>query len=261
MFYATWSRGFNSGFFEPRGVAGLQRVEPEVVTNHEVGFKLDAIERSVRLNGAFYFMDYTDQQLIAVGADSAQNVVVVFGNAGESEISGVEMELLWLPTPALQINASFSANDYRYTDYTELDLAAALVGNQVFVDRTDETFPVSPEKSAALGIQYQWSTSIGLVTARLDTSYKSDIFYGFDPGSYRAFKQKTELAGQPAYTLFDARLSWLSDNGDLSISLWAKNLADERYRIGVVAVADSSGTFNESWGEPRMLGVDIRHQF
>ncbi|WP_372763704.1 TonB-dependent receptor [Litorivivens sp.] len=261
MLYATWSRGFKSGFFEPRGVDGLQRVEPEVVTNHEIGFKLDAFDRSVRLNGAVYFMDYTDQQLIAVGADSAQNVVVVFGNAGESEISGVEMELLWLPSPELQINASFSANEYRYTEYTELDLAAALSGREVYVDRTHETFPVSPEKSAAIGAQYQWSTSFGLLTARLDASYKSDIFYGFDPGSYRAFEQSTELAGQPAFTLLDARFTWMNPDGDLTVSLWAKNLADKRYRIGVVAVADSSGTFNESWGEPRMLGIDVRRQF
>ncbi len=261
LLYATWSRGFKSGFFEPRGVDGLQRVEPEVVTNHEVGFKIDAFERSLRLNGAIYMMDYEDQQLIAVGADSEQNVVVVFGNAGQSRIQGLELEALWLPSPALQINASFSVNDYEYLEFTELDLASALIGQEVFVDRTHETFPVSPERSAALGIQYQWSPDWGLITARADASYKSDIFYGFDPGSHDAFERSTELAGQPAYTLYDARVTWLNPAGDTSVSLWAKNLTDKRYRIGVVAVADSSGTFNESWGEPRMVGLDIRHNF
>ncbi|MBB3048224.1 outer membrane receptor protein involved in Fe transport [Litorivivens lipolytica] len=261
LLYATWSRGFKSGFFEPRGIDGLQRIEPEVVTNHEIGFKVDAFERSLRLNGAIYMMDYEDQQLIAVGSDSAQNVAVVFGNAGQSRITGFELEMLWLPSPALQINASFSANDYEFLEFNELDLAAALTGQEKVVDRTDETFPVSPERSGALGIQYQWAPDWGAITARLDASYKSDIFYGFDPGSYRAFERSTESAGQPAYTLLDARFTWQNPEGDTTVSLWLKNLADERYRIGVVAVADSSGTFNESWGEPRMMGLDIRYSF
>ena len=261
MLYATWSRGFKSGFFEPRGIDGLQRIEPEVVTNHEVGFKIDAFERSLRLNGAVYAMDFEQQQLIAVGADSGQNVVVVFGNAGQSEIHGGELELLWLPSIALQINASLSLNNYRYTEFNELDLMAAVLGRQETVDRTNETFPVSPDKSAALGLQYIWSRDYGLISARADLSYKSKVFYGFDPGSYAAFQRDPASAGQPAYQLLDARVSWQHSEGDRTVSLWMKNVTDERYRIGVVAVADSSGVFNETWGEPRMLGIDFHQQF
>jgi len=61
--------------------------------------------------------------------------------------------------------------------------------------------------------------------------------------------------------LLDARLSWQNPEGDLSVSAWVKNLSDERYRIGVVAVADSSGVYNEGWGEPRMFGIDLRQEF
>lgn len=261
MLYGTWSRGFKSGFFEPRGVDGLQRIDPEVVTNHEIGFKVDAFDRSLRVNGAFYLMDFDDQQLISVGSDSATNVVVVFGNAGRSEISGAELELLWLPSSALQINASLSLNNYRYLEFTELDLQSAIIGREKTVDRRDETFPVSPDKSASVGVQYSWSGDYGLLTSRLDLSYKSAVFYGFDPASYAAFKEAPEKAGQPAYSLLDGRLSWQNPNGDLSVSLWAKNLTDERYRIGVVAVADSSGVYNQAWGEPRMFGLDLRQLF
>ncbi len=261
MLYATWSRGFKSGFFEPRGVDGLQRISPEVVTNHEIGFKIDAFERSLRFNGALYKMDFEDQQLIAVGFDSAKTVQVVFGNAGQSEITGGELEMLWLPTLALQVNASLSINNYRYLEFRELDLQAAVLGQEKYVDRSDETFPVSPDKSASLGVQYTWTGDFGLITSRVDLSYKSEVFYGFDPGSYTAFKEDPNKAGQSAYQLLDARISWQNPAGDLTVSAWAKNLADERYRIGVVAVADSSGVYNQAWGEPRMLGIDLRQQF
>ncbi|MBD2858781.1 TonB-dependent receptor [Spongiibacter sp. KMU-158] len=261
LVYATWSRGFKSGFFEPRGVDGLQRINPEIVTNHELGFKFDAFNQRVRLNGAIYLMDFDDQQLIAVASDSAQNAVVVFGNAGKSEITGTELEFLWLAAEGLQLNASLSLNNYRYLEFNELDLQAAIIGQEKWIDRSKETFPVSPDKSASVGAQYSWRSELGDFTARLDISYKSDIFYGFDPGSYTAFKEDPAKAGQPAYTLTDARLSWQNDSGDRIISAWIKNLTDERYRIGVVAVADSSGVYNEAWGEPRMFGLDMRQAF
>ncbi len=232
-----------------------------MVTNHEIGFKIDAFERSLRFNGALYKMDFEDQQLIAVGFDSAKTVQVVFGNAGQSEITGGELELLWLPTLALQVNASLSINNYRYLEFRELELQAAILGQEKYVDRSDETFPVSPDKSASLGVQYTWTGDFGLITSRVDLSYKSEVFYGFDPGSYTAFKEDANKAGQPAYQLLDARVSWQNPAGDLTVSAWAKNLADERYRIGVVAVADSSGVYNQAWGEPRMLGIDLRQQF
>jgi iron complex outermembrane receptor protein len=261
MLYATWSRGFKSGFFEPRGIDGLQKIEPEVVTNHEIGFKVDAFDRSLRINAAFYAMDFNDQQLIAVGADSQQNIAVVFSNAGKSEIRGAEFEINWLPLPALAFNAALSINNYRYLEFTELDLQAAVIGQEKLVDRTDETFPVTPDKSASIGVQYTWSGDFGELTPRIDVSYKSAIFYGFDPGSYAIFKQDEELAGQPAYALIDARLSWQNPAGDTTVSGWVKNLSDERYRIGVVAVADSSGIYNQAYGEPRMFGIDIRKTY
>jgi iron complex outermembrane receptor protein len=206
-------------------------------------------------------MDFNNQQLIAVGADSQQNIAVVFSNAGKSEIRGAEFEINWLPLPALAFNAALSINNYRYLEFTELDLQAAVIGQEKLVDRTNETFPVTPDKSASIGVQYTWSGDFGEISPRIDLSYKSAIFYGFDPGSYAIFKQDEELAGQPAYALIDARLSWQNPAGNTTVSGWVKNLSDERYRIGVVAVADSSGIYNQAYGEPRMFGIDIRKTY
>lgn len=261
MLYATWSSGFKSGFFEPRGVDGLQRIEPERLENTELGFKLDAFDRRLRFNGAAYYMDYKDMQLIQVGTDSGNNLVVVFTNAGRSEVIGAELELQWLPIDGLMINASMSNNQYTFKEFSELDLNQAVFGNEVVVDRTDETFPVSPETTASLGVQYEYQGDGWSLTPRLDLSYKSDIFYGFDPASYRFYKEDIDSAGQPAYWLADARLSWRSHDQSLTIAGWVKNLTDKRYLIGVASVADSSATFTQAWGEPRMWGFDIYRTF
>ncbi len=261
LLYLTWSSGFKSGFFEPRGIDGLQRIDPETVENIEFGYKLEAFDRRLRFNGAIYTMDYDNMQLIQVGSDSAGSLVVVFANAGRSRIEGAEFELQWLPVQGLAINASLSSNRYQFVDFTEPDLNQAVLGNEVLLDRTDETFPVSPEESASLGVQYSFALASGTLTPRVDFSYKSDIFYGFDPGSNQKYEEDIDLAGQPAYWLVDFRLSWQNDEDDFGAAFWVKNATDERYLIGVASVADSSATFTQGWGEPRMYGIEFFQTF
>ncbi|MFT5575528.1 MAG: iron complex outermembrane receptor protein [Bermanella sp.] len=261
MTYGTWSTGFKSGFFEPRGVDGLARVEPEEVENLEVGIKIEALKRSVRINFAVYQMDFDNQQMIQVDADSRNNLIVIFDNAGRSEISGSELEVLWIPMPSMAINLAASKNEYRFTEFLDNNLMQAVLGNQVSVDRSDEPFPVSPEETLSIGIQHAFITSIGTFIPRLDYSYKSKTYYGLDRGSYTAYKRDESLAGQDAYTVLDARLSWESINGSTSVAAFVKNLTDERNLVGIASVGDSLATFFQTYGEPRMLGMDVKWRF
>ncbi|MFT5604797.1 MAG: iron complex outermembrane receptor protein [Paracoccaceae bacterium] len=262
MFYATWSSGFKSGFFEPKGVDGLQTVEPEELENREVGFKLDTFDSRLRINAAFYSMLFENMQLIQVSADSAGNLAVVFKNAGRSKIEGAEVEVNWIPIPRLALNASFSKNSYKFIEFEEFALGPLLQsGEQHIVDRTDEDFPVSPELSASLGIQYTWRSSVGSITPRVDISYKGDIYQGFDRGSWIVNKQNEDMATSAAYTLIDARLGWRCNDDTLTITVFGKNLADERYDLTGVSIGDLVGIYQQSVGEPRTYGVELRHTF
>ncbi|WP_372797625.1 TonB-dependent receptor [Litorivivens sp.] len=261
MVYGTWSSGFKSGFFEPKGVDGLQQVEPEEVENREIGFKLEAFNRSLRFNMAAYDMDFDNQQLIQVDADSNNNLVVIYQNAGQSAIRGIEMETQWMPSPGLMINFSASHNDYEFTEFNDNDLLQAALGQQVTVDRSDETFPVSPETTASFGIQYSLDTDVGIFTPRLDYSYKSDVYYGLDDGAHTVYKENKDNAGQSAYSVVDLRLSWQNREGDLTAAAFVKNALDERYDIGIAAVADSVATFFQTYGDPRRFGVEVRKHF
>ncbi len=260
MVYGTWSTGFKSGFFEPRLLDGLQQVDAEEVVNREVGFKIDAFDRSVRFNVALYSMDFDNMQLIQVSTDSGGNLAVIFRNAGESTIEGCEMELTWMPSPLVMINASYSDNNYEFQQFTDNDLLNAVAGNFIPEDRTDETFPASPETTAALGIQLMIPTGLGMVIPRVDFSYKSEIFFGLDDGSYSVYEREG-IGGSEAFTQIDARVSWQSESGDLTVAAFVKNLTDERYIIGTASVSDSVSTFNQTYGDPRRYGVQVRKTF
>ncbi len=260
MLYGTVSSGFKSGFFEPRLLDGLQQVDAEEVLNREIGFKIDAFERTLRFNVAMYHMDFENMQLIQVSTDSGGNLAVIFRNAGESTITGAEMELTWMPSPIVMFNASFSDNDYEFQEFKDNDLLNAVAGNFISEDRTDETFPASPETTASIGAQLMIPTDFGMIIPRLDVSYKSEIFFGLDEGSYNLYEREG-IGGSDAYTLIDARLSWQNNDGDMTVAAFVKNLTDERYVIGTASVADSVSTFNQTYGDPRRFGVMMRKSF
>jgi iron complex outermembrane receptor protein len=72
--------------------------------------------------------------------------------------------------------------------------------------------------------------------------------------SYTA-DQRGELepyAIQPAYSLIDARLGWISPEGHFEVSLWGKNLADKVWVAHVYTIAaEVFGVY----GEPRTYGA------
>ncbi len=262
LVYGTWSNGFKSGFLEPSGQDGLVVVDPEKLENREIGVKIDAFERSVRLNIALYSMIFEDMQLITVKTDSANTLVVTSQNAGESVIEGGELELMWIPTAQMMVTLSYSNNNYKFKEFVDQDLTAlATQGRSVEIDRSDEQFPVSPEQTASLGMQYTFVTPVGLITPRIDFSYKSEIYLGFDNGSWDVRHTNPEGVYSDAYTLVDARVTWNNNEDDLSISAYVKNATDERYDIGAVATGDSIGTFAQALGNPRFYGVELRKTF
>lgn len=262
MFYGTISEGFKSGFFEPRGVDGLVLLEPERVLNRELGIKVDALQRRLRFNTAVYQMDFKNMQLVQVGTDSEGGIAIGFENAGESTISGIEIETQYMPYPGVLVSATFSHNDYEFVEFVDADfMDLSLRNERNLIDRSDEPFPVTPETSASLGLQYAFQTSVGVFTPRLDASYKGEIYYGVDRGAYEALQRDKSLVTSKPYTLLDARVSWLNNDGDVNVALFVKNLTDERYYIGGQATGDVVGTFAKTVGVPRIVGLQLRKEF
>ncbi|MFT5576152.1 MAG: iron complex outermembrane receptor protein, partial [Bermanella sp.] len=260
--YFTYSDGFKSGFSEPRGVEGLARIEPEEVSNLELGFKMDLLDRRMRLNIATYNMEYRNMQLVTVSNDSAGNLIVVFTNAGEATIRGSEMELSWLPFAGAVVSLNYSNNNYFYGEFQDTNLKElALRGNAVPVDRSGEPFPAAPEESASLGLQMTFPTDLGLFTPRMDISYKGDVFFGLDASSAELYRQDETNAGANEYVLVDLRLTWQTDAADWRVTAYGKNVLDKRYINSTVAVTDSIGTFNQGYGDPRVYGVDVTWTF
>ncbi|WP_269621289.1 TonB-dependent receptor [Zhongshania sp. BJYM1] len=130
MVYGSVSRGYRAGsynggvYYQPRPIETAY-ASPEFIDAYEVGFKADMAEGSVRLNGAAFLYDYTNQQFI--------NVVGISNfleNAGGSQILGAELELWARVTERLTLQAAVGVLE---TEYTELSLA----NTQTIADQED----------------------------------------------------------------------------------------------------------------------------
>ena len=96
-------------------------------------------------------------------------------------------------------------------------------------------------------IRYEQPLSGGLYFETiLDFNYQDDV-------TFDIVRQPIE-AQEESYWLWNARAGIGTQTGSWKISVWGKNLSDERYRTQVL---NSSVGYGESWGMPRTYGVSL----
>lgn len=118
------------------------------------------------------------------------------------------------------------------------------------------TVPRAPENTAAIGLQYDFSSfSFADVSARFEATYLDSVTFSAINNQYDSAE---------AHWLMGARVSLnniqLGDSGALRISAWGKNLADEEYREWGIDFG-SLGYAGVVFGAPRSYGIDVVYTF
>ncbi len=248
MTYVSWSNAFKSGGFQGRATPGNDTpdFEPETVETYEIGIKSELADRRVRLNAAAFFTKYEDTQIL-VGEVVNGTPNFVTRNAGDSEIKGVEVELLTRPSANFDLSASVGWMD---NEYTRLHPGAA-----AFNIGLDDSLPMTPEWTGALGAQYRWTLGdAGTLALRGDYSYRSEF-------SFQAANNPNDI--QDAYGLLDLRATWMSPSGALSVAAFGRNVTDEGY---FTSLSDQrfGGNLGVSLGTlapPRDYGLEVGYRF
>ena len=271
--YLTYSEVFLSGGLSEAPSGDLEEFDPEEVENWEFGFKLDLLDRRLRINGAIFNMDYTNRQLttLVINPNSGSPAPATI-NAAESTIRGIELETTWLATDNLVISFNATVNDGEIETFDDVQLTLAadpvvapgctrtsLVVIEVDEcpnDRSDENLPRLPEETYMLAAQYNWDTSFGLFQPRVQANWKFDIDYCFDSASCRS-----GLWLEDEQFDLSARVGWASPEGNWTGALYGTNLTDEDYAIGGTALVESSGIGGYVPAAPRMYGVELQYNF
>ena len=253
--YASYSTGFTAGGYDPRPFAPSDiklTIAPENVKAYEVGLKTELFDHRLRLNVDGFYTDYSNIQLTLDGCPIGCPTTSPFyyGNGGDARIEGFEAEAEFRPIPALMINASTGYTNFKYTS---LNPAVNPLGDPSGLT-LDSPDPYTPKWTANFGVQYDIGLDgLGVLTPRLDYSYRSTIYFGADPND--------PYGKQPGYSIVNARLTWRAPDGKLSVAAFVTNLGDTLYYTAKADELNSFGTATGTIAPPREFGVTVRRAF
>lgn len=248
MAYASVSKGFKSGGFgaAPESAAAARTpIDPETAWNYEIGTKADMLDGTLRLNIAAFYTDYQNLQFQRFGPllDGAVTPFGVFRtrNAASAKIYGLEAETTWVPVEGLYISGSYSYM------HTEADFN---------FDPYYGTAPATPD------IRTKPLTRAPKHKFNINVDYSHDAPWGGELSYHIDYRYTADQRGdvvsdptiQPAFDLSDANVSWTSEDDQWGVSLWGKNIFDEKYisHIYIVGPGDIA-----AFGDPRMYGVSL----
>lgn len=253
MSYLTFSQGFKAGGFEPRDDE-LISFDPEKVTNFELGTKMDALDRRLRLNAAVYHMNYDDIQVrVAEQGEAITDIFLFLSNAGKAQVTGAEMEATLLLNDWV-FNASAAYTDAEFDEF-DGQVVNPLTGETSIVDRSDEEFALVPETTYSLAAQYNWRSPVGMIVPRLSYYFRDEIFTGIDE---RAIDFESSTID--SLHLVNARLSWLPAE-EFRLSAYVDNLLDEGYFASGFTVSAALGAATLVRGQPRTYGMELSYTF
>jgi len=256
MLYLSVSRGFKSGgFFGGFPTAGSSSIAPydeETVTAYEVGLKSQWLDDRLRLNAALFHYDYKDVQGYTTIQDPDTGLILTrLGNIGEAVHDGFEMELLWLPSERLMLQANGAWLDAKIDDSDTL--VATWLGTVEPIEGSQRRS--APEYSYSLLARYTVPVCCALEsTLQLDYNWRDD-FSGDGPSVI----ESTMGDQQEAYGLMGARIALAPLDGRWEMSIWGRNLLDENYVSN--ATTDDIASWIRLTGLPRSYGLDARYNW
>ncbi|MBU2418907.1 MAG: TonB-dependent receptor [Alphaproteobacteria bacterium] len=248
LIYGSFSRGAKSGGFTTYNTgnsSGIQPFNPEILLAYEVGFKADP-SPTVQINGAVYFYDYTDQQVLSA-VYGVNGPVGRFTNVPSSEIYGAELEGTFRPVDGLRISQSISYKHGEYVEFFDLDVPASrAAGLAIYVDKSGDEIPF-PAVSYGGSIAYDWAVQNYALTADFNYSYRDDY------PSWLGEKYDV-----PAYWLAHASVTLSPSTGPWTATAFVRNLFDEEYDLtrNFFTSADIAQP-----GRPRTYGVRLSYQY
>lgn len=253
--------GFNIDVTGSGILPGDRTYKPEESWTYEAGFKSTLADGRMTLNGAVYQIEWTDQIVRALGA----NFATLNANAGETSITGLELEMKARLAEGLDLSAGYAYTDSAYDKYTFGALAG--LGLSPVLDGTQLQFVSENQFNATL-------------------QYLRPAFGDWDflaRGDYAYYSEQSTVQTADAFvgdtSLFNLRAG--IENESMSIMLWGKNVFDEDTAVTGVFIPNQATRFDTANGlvspapvvgfqafnglsqsrDPRTWGVTVRKTF
>ncbi|CEF55004.1 TonB-dependent receptor [Acetobacter ghanensis] len=259
LLYYKMSKGFKPGGFTANNTqvqAQLDPFKPETVLTYELGLKSDPIPGRLRLNGAAFYNDFHNQQVVGTVLIPNYGPLSEITNAPKSQSWGFEATLEAHPFGHLYLlqNIGWQRGDFQ--NFPNVDRAATNAYYKAHNEwkAIERNFDGVDNGSPKLTLN-------GEATWRqpLPTGYRLD----FGPDWQYRGSQAIAVGGTgfyrlPPYFLLGAHATLHSPSQLWDVTVYARNILDRHY-------AESGGMATTTYfyipGEPRFIGGRIACHF
>lgn len=254
--YAKAGQGFKSGIFAsstyPAGTAQPTPVNPEIVTQYEIGTKFRPLPWLRGTLSAFY-TDYTNLQ---VNVRNPITLASDLQNAGSAELYGGEAELFANPITGLNLRFGLSLLHAKYTKYenaqvTTPTLSATGVpvgGNTtIYIDASGKNLIRTPFVTVSGGFDYGFDLGASRITIAANAYYSGKQYW-----------EASNRVVQPGYTLINGELGWQSPDRHFRASVWVQNLLNAEHQLYILSSASGD---TQVYARPRSAGVKLGVEF
>ena len=274
--YLVNRHGYRAGGINAPTLSGrltpYQSFEPETVTDYEVGLRADWTvgDMLLRTNVSAYIGEYEDVQVNQGGVQTAGTCDEdvpggtdpgkspdgdcdpsndpaggsLLLNLGETEVSGVDLEIILIPIEGLTINLGGS-----YID-TETKSISKPAGLEPYITSNEVAFNFTAQKSLTAGIRY----------AKPLASIADEMVVNLD--YYWTDKAVRAELFIPSYDITNFRLDLNGvANSSVDLGFFVRNLFDQENAVTAVAGNTSIGILATNYSDPRMWGFDARYNF
>jgi iron complex outermembrane receptor protein len=275
LVYYSYAEGFKAGSGENAAFSTVI-VDPETLSNHELGVKSSLFNRRITANLALYSYDLKGAQLNKTIAGGPTGYRTIFQNAASTEAKGVELEIAGRLARGLTLSGSVSYTDATFEDFLTLDPlhpGNVLTPGAIPWDPNTNPDPTAPGSPGSGEIQlagnqvrntpkWAWNAHLEYIIPRPvfaggtlaltgDVSHRSRVYFS---------EYEREIESAAPYTLVDAALKYSTADGRLDVQLWGKNLGGVDRPSSTFALA-TGRLIGATWLAPRTYGVTASYRF
>lgn len=260
LLYVSITKGYKSGSFPTLPASNTRQLNPvkqESILAYEAGMKTSLLDRTVNVDSAVFYYDYSDKQLQGYVA------LPLFGNLPslvsipKSRVWGAELNAVIRPVAGLSINGGVTYVNSKVKSDPSNPKGPYALPNEVDSFK-GQSFPFSSKWQGVVDAQYLFpvGTTVdafvgGSVTARSAT--KGTLLSG------RArVAAVEELLKIPGYSLVDVRMGLASNNEAWRVELWGRNIFNKFYVTNANRGNDTTYRFT---GMPATYGVTLTYRF
>lgn len=254
LLYANVAKGYKAGSYPTLSASLFSQYLPvtqESVLSYEAGVKATLLDRTLQLNGAVFYYDYSDKQLRSKLIDPNFGILDTLRNIPKSDVKGFEIEMNIRPTDGLVINNTFTYLDATIKEFTGINSGG------VSANFAGENVPYTPKYQFGSNIDYSFPVSDsmnGFVGTSLNFRSDTVATIGGNTNPAGVTSPVTTVFGIDDYVLVDLRAGISASDDSWRVSIWGKNVFNEYYWNNTVAAFD---TIQRYAGKPATYGVSF----